>query len=363
MSIRLKQKEGKSGMVSLFIETYKGSYFDENGKRKHIREYEFLKKYLYKNPLSKQEILHNKETLIFANFVLEHRVNEVENNKSILFFDYFTIQMEKHRNSDSNYSGWTSTLKHLKLILSEELLLKDIEESLVQKVRNYFENEARTLSGIPLSNNSKYLYFNKFKQCLRNAVEESLISNDILSKVKSFTQESNDKVYLTAEELQKLVDTDCKFLELKRAFIFSCLTGLRVNEIQNLKWKNIEEIQNSDDDFECKLHFNEKSDIKLKYIYLNKSVRDILGNAKANDDFVFRDFNYSGTYNTEILRWCGRAKISKSISFRNAIWTHGYLLLNGGADLGYLVYELGYDWLENLELFEEIQSKRNEILI
>lgn len=98
---------------------------------------------------------------------------------------------------------------------------------------------------------------------MRNAVEESLISNDILSKVKSFTQESNDKVYLTAEELQKLVDTDCKFLELKRAFIFSCLTGLRVNEIQNLKWKNIEEIQNSDHHIECKLHFNEGSDRRL----------------------------------------------------------------------------------------------------
>lgn len=27
MSIRLKQKEGISGMISLFIETYKGSYF------------------------------------------------------------------------------------------------------------------------------------------------------------------------------------------------------------------------------------------------------------------------------------------------------------------------------------------------
>lgn len=359
MSIHLKQKEGKSGMVSLFIETYKGSYFDENGKRKHIREYEFLKKYLYKNPLSKEEILHNKETLIFANFVLEHRVNEVENNKPILFFDYFTNQMEKHRNSDNNYSGWTSTLKHLKLFLNEELLLKDIDESLVQKVRNYFENEATTSSGIQLSNNSKYSYFNKFKQCLRNAAEEGIISNDIVSKVKSFTQESNEKVYLTAEELQKLVDTDCKFLELKRAFIFSCLTGLRVNEIKNLKWKNIEEIKNSDDHFECKLHFNEGSDRRLKYIYINKSVRGILGNAKANDDFVFKDFNYSGTYNSEILRWCSRAKISKSISFRNAIWTHGYLLLVRGADLGFLIYELGYDWLEELQLFNEIENERN----
>ena len=30
MSIRLKQKEGKSGMISLFIETYKGAYFKDN---------------------------------------------------------------------------------------------------------------------------------------------------------------------------------------------------------------------------------------------------------------------------------------------------------------------------------------------
>ena len=55
----------------------------------------------------------------------------------------------------------------------------------------------------------------------------------------------------------------------------------------------------------------------------------------------------------EILRWCSRAKISKSISFRNAIWTHGYLLLAGGADLGFLVYELGYDWLQDIDLFND----------
>ena len=32
MGIRLKQKEGRCGMISLFIETYKGAYFDENVK-------------------------------------------------------------------------------------------------------------------------------------------------------------------------------------------------------------------------------------------------------------------------------------------------------------------------------------------
>ncbi len=44
MKIELKQKKGKSGKISLFLEIYKGSYIDDEGKRKHIREYEYLKK-------------------------------------------------------------------------------------------------------------------------------------------------------------------------------------------------------------------------------------------------------------------------------------------------------------------------------
>jgi hypothetical protein len=42
-------------------------------------------------------------------------------------------------------------------------------------------------------------------------------------------------------EVQMLVDTPCKDDVLKRAFLFSILTGLRHSDIQALKWKQIQQ--------------------------------------------------------------------------------------------------------------------------
>lgn len=40
MKITLKQKLLKNGMVSLYIEYYKGSTSDSSGKRIHLRDFE-----------------------------------------------------------------------------------------------------------------------------------------------------------------------------------------------------------------------------------------------------------------------------------------------------------------------------------
>lgn len=42
-------------------------------------------------------------------------------------------------------------------------------------------------------------------------------------------------------EVQMLVNTPCKNEVLKRAFLFSILTGLRHGDIQTLKWKQIQQ--------------------------------------------------------------------------------------------------------------------------
>ena len=41
-------------------------------------------------------------------------------------------------------------------------------------------------------------------------------------------------------ELKKLAATPCKIDVLRRASLFSCLTGLRISDVMNLKWEDIE---------------------------------------------------------------------------------------------------------------------------
>jgi integrase len=65
-----------------------------------------------------------------------------------------------------------------------------------------------------------------------------VIYDRLSAKIKSFQQESR-REYLTIDELNTLVATPCENDVLKRAALFSALTGLRHSDIQKLKWNEI----------------------------------------------------------------------------------------------------------------------------
>ncbi|WP_280694256.1 hypothetical protein [Chryseobacterium sp. H1D6B] len=55
MNITLKQKNLADGRISLFIEYYKGSSTNVQGKRIHLRDFEYLKLYLHPEPKTPKE--------------------------------------------------------------------------------------------------------------------------------------------------------------------------------------------------------------------------------------------------------------------------------------------------------------------
>ncbi|MCH7410906.1 site-specific integrase [Belliella sp. DSM 111904] len=211
-------------------------------KRKK-RDFEFLKLTLHGSPSSVSERKENKENLQLTENVLAIRKSdyiqgkfEVKNISKLKrpFLDYFKEKMEEKSNSEKNYGVWTSTFAHLKNCVSPGLIFEEVDDSFTKKVRLYFEQVAYTKSDLPLSLNSKHSYFNKFKACLRSAFEEGYLNINYASRVKSFEQAESQREYLTFSELQPLTNTPSKYKVLKRAFLFSCLTGLNWSDINSL---------------------------------------------------------------------------------------------------------------------------------
>ncbi|MDH6250365.1 site-specific recombinase XerD [Chryseobacterium sp. H1D6B] len=130
------------------------------------------------------------------------------------FLTYFEELTDEKRLQDSsnNYGNWFSTLQHLKKIVSKNMTFEEIDERFVKKVHRYFEKEALTKSEIPLSQNSKYSYFNKFKAALRNAFGNGYLTINYASKIKSFEQAESQREYLIFDELQRLAKAECKLL-------------------------------------------------------------------------------------------------------------------------------------------------------
>ena len=185
MKISLKKRKLKSGKISLSIEYYKGSEITAEGKRRHIRENENLKIFLFQHPKNAVERKENKENLALAKKILSIREAEYYQGRFDLknssksqrrFLDYFNEKTEEKYNSPKNYGNWTATLLHLKRCISANTTFEEIDEQFAKKVRNYFDNDAYTKSKLPLSLNSKYSYFNKFKAALRSAFDEGYLS-------------------------------------------------------------------------------------------------------------------------------------------------------------------------------------------
>lgn len=250
MNITLKQKNLADGRISLFIEYYKGSSTNAQGRRVHLRNFEYLKLYLHPDPKSTKEKKENKEILALAENILAIKKAEyvqgrydlkdtVKSKRTFLtYFEELTEEKQK-QDTSNNYGNWFSTLQHLKKIVPKNMTFHEIDESFVKKVHRYFEKDARTKSDLPLSQNSKHSYFNKFKAALRNAFDNGYLTVNYASKVKSFEQAESQREYLIFDELQRLAKAECKYPVLKNAFLFSCLSGLRWSDINTLIWKEI----------------------------------------------------------------------------------------------------------------------------
>lgn len=367
MKISLKQKVLTDGRISLYLQFYKGSTTDNEGKRSHLRDFEYLKMYLFGNPKTAKEKTHNKETLEMAEGILAIRKAEFLQGKYELknstkakrtFLKYFEELTEEKQKQDSsnNYGNWFSTLQHLKKIVSKNLTFDEIDEEFVKKVKAYFENDARTKSDLPLSQNSKYSYFNKFKASLRNAFDDGYLTVNFANKAKSFDQAESQREYLTFDELQSLARTECKYPILKSAFLFSCLSGLRWSDINNLTWSEVRDEGNF-----SKVNFRQEKTDGVEYLYISQQARELLGERQSPQERVFRGLKYGMTYNTEIVRWCNKAGVSKHITFHSARHTNAVLLLENGADIYTVSKRLGHREIRTTAIYAKIvDSKMKE---
>ncbi|MDV3880461.1 recombinase [Elizabethkingia miricola] len=364
MKITLKRKNLKDGQISLYIEYYKGSTIDLNGKRIHLREFEYLKLYLNAEPKNAKEKKDNKETLELAENILAIRkTNYIQGKFDIksttkskrTFLNYFAEIMEEKQKQDSsnNYGNWFSTFQHLKKIISPNMTFEEVDETFIKKVRNYIDYDARSKSDLPLSQNSKYSYFNKFKAALRSAFDDGYLSINYATKIKSFDQAESQREYLTFEELQSLSKSPCKYEILKRAFIFSCLTGIRWSDINAMTWSEVrDEGENS------RINFRQEKTDGVEYLYISKQARDLLSERQSPEERVFKGLKYSMTYNTEIVRWCNRAGIFKHITFHSARHTNAVLLLEGGVDIYTVSKRLGHREIRTTAIYAKIVDKK-----
>ena len=365
MKIKLRKKKLASGKFSLYLDYYKGSITDENGKTKGIREFEYLKEYLFIDPKTPSEKKHNQETQLRAEQILSIRRAEYAQGKygikdrsknKLLFLTYYDKLKEDRYETKGNYDNWEAAQKHIENYCKKrKVTFEDIDEEFVLGFKKFLATKARTKSNTPLSQNSRYTYYNKFKAALRKAFEDGYTSRNFATTVKGFAQGETSREYLTHNELQALVKAECKHPVLKSAFLFSCLTGLRWSDINKLTWSEVRE-----NGKETQLVFKQKKTAGQEYQFISPQARNLMGTRRQERDKVFQGLKYGAHFNAEILRWCMRAGITKHITFHSARHTHAVLLLENGADIYTVSKILGHREIRTTQVYAKIVDKKKK---
>lgn len=362
MKITLRHKKLKNDKSSLYIEFYKGSQKSKKEILRHDRTFEYIRLYLFEKPKNSEEKRKNKEAMQLADNILAIRKSDYitgkyrmknERKGAITFLDYYRKLLEDRYESKANYDNWDAALKHIEKFCSEHLRLKDITVDFVKDFKKYLDNKATTRATTPLSLNSKYTYFNKFRAALRQAYADNYLEQNVVKSVKSFPQAESVREYLTYSELQALTTAYCKHPILKNAFIFSCLTGLRWSDINKMTWSEIR-----DEDNGARLIYRQKKTDGLEYLYVSDQARMLLGNRRIPAEKVFKGLKYGAHFNAEILRWCMRAGITKHITFHSARHTNAVLMLENGADIYTVSKRLGHRELRTTEIYTKIIDKK-----
>ncbi|WP_109438589.1 site-specific integrase [Aquimarina sp. AU119] len=368
MKVHLRKKKLKTGKLSLYIEYYKGTQTLVNGKVKHLRDYEYLQLYLISNPNSSSEKKKNREQLELAEQILAIRKSEIYQGKYRIqnnhrgrttLLDFYEMKKEERYQTKGNYDNWDAAQKHLERYCPNHITFNDVDIDFIKGFKKYLDTVAVTKSKKNLSQNTKHTYFNKFKACLNAAFEEGYLKENLIKKVKGFAMGESTREYLTSDELQRLSKTPCKFPILKRAFLFSTLTGIRWSDINKLVWSEVrDEGKDEASNSIFRIVFQQKKTEGVEYLYISKQARNLLGEREEPKDRVFRNLHYSAHMNLQLLRWCMFAGITKHITFHSARHTNAVLLLENGADIYTVSKRLGHKEIRTTEIYAKIIDKK-----
>ena len=373
--VRIRFKQLSNGNQSIYLEYYTGDVIRKENYVGGKRKYEFLKLYLIPER-TREDKAKNEATLALAKAIQSRRIVEVQNdahgfqntNKSrVNLLDYLeNIGKQSAEQGSRNYARTVlNTVRALKLFRGDYIAFRDVDKEFLSEFTDYLRQMPKASkygvlkTGGRLSNNSVVSYYGTLRTAINRAYKEGIITVnptkefDFASKVR---QEPSRREYLTLDELKTLINTECRHEIVKRAFLFSCLCGLRVSDIRKLRWCDL---QRSSGRVRIEITM-QKTKEPLYLPISDEALKWLPERGEANgSDFIF-PLTHEGTVNDTLQHWAKVAGITKHISFHVSRHTHATMMLTLGADLYTVSKLLGHKNIATTQIYAKIVDKKKE---
>ena len=356
--VRIREKELKDGNKSLYLDIYM------NGNRKK----EGLKLYIVPE-VSAAAKLQNKNTWKLAEQIKAQRILDIQkvgmvdwekvkkiNTTLIDWVDKYIDDKEGLSESSirSKRNLKSRIVEYLNYIKQENLPLnkvdKDFAKGFVTFLKTCTYNEGKKT----LSATTQRIFINRFGTIMENAIREGIVSVNpfrLLDKKEKPQKQNAEKEFLTIDELKKVIATPCRYPIVKKAFLFSCFTGLRWSDVITLEPKHIHDAVDS------KTQYIEKKQVKTKQDVVVPLCTDALKWMPKPEagKTIFHELQITSTTVEVILKeWMIEAGVKKHITYHCSRHTAATMWLTLGANLYVVSKLLGHRSIKVTEVYARI---------
>ena len=317
----------------------------------------------------------DQEACVFADGVRSIRQKEYDNadlytekeaelavqnqRQQIDFIEYFLkVSKDRHRNgSQSIIVKWNRVGELLKLFTNNQPLpFSQINLSKAEEIRRFMltapcgGNKKGTVS-----HNTAATYYSIFKAGLKQAFIDGYLTVDISAKIKGIQDQESRREHLSVEELNILVETPCDRPILKRAALFSALTGVRHCDIQKLKWKEIQVVGE-----QVRLNFTQQKTKGVEYMPISEQAYQLCGEPGKPEQLVFEDLPDPSWISGPLKRWIKSAGITRNITFHCFRHTYATLQLAGGTDIYTVSKMLGHTNVKTTQIYAKVVDEKKQ---
>lgn len=364
---KLGAKLLSDGRESLFLDFsygYSMAVSSVSGRlypKKH-RHREYLHLYLYASPKNMEQRRHNREVMEIAKKLrFEHEQQLLEASSGyrlkgegrVNFLDWMATYYDTYTKADKphikrarthfiRFISESPAYSRYRKSISPELITPRMVEGFADYLREICKGEGA------------HSLFARFKKMIKAAVEAGVMKknpcNGIVIKTDSGALR---KAVLSIEEIHRLLSTHYpgENSDIRRAFIFSCYTGVRWCDVKTLTFSNV--------DFSNRLLCFDQAKTRGSskasgvVLPLSDSLLKLIGAPKDNSDRNSLIFPLPGhsVCLKALRRWTHRAGIDKHITWHCARHSFAVNILNNGANIKTLASLLGHSGLQHTEKY------------
>ena len=361
--VRIREKVLEDGTISLYLDMY------HKGNRKK----EGLKLYIIPEttPAAK---LQNKNTRRLAEQIKAQRILDIQKDglvdwdklkKSRITLvswleDFVTCEAQLSPSGViSKRNAKVRVEEYLASIGKPDKRLSDVDKEFCRGFVAFLRTCKSHRGKETISETTARLLMSRVAAAMNKAVVEGLIPSNPFKALESKEKPkitASRREFLTVEELKVLINTPCRCDMVKKAFLFSCFTGLRYSDMRSLLWSEVHTAADG------KTRYIEHRQVKTKKtvtIPLSEEALRWMPKQVDGIDRVFHELKVSTSTVEVILKeWMKDCKIDKHITYHCSRHTAATTLLTLGANLYVVSKLMGHSSIQMTEVYAKIVDQK-----